>query len=179
MIVHKSVHVRLTTVPYYSGFTYYRGPSHRTFLPTNPCQRTVAPNSTTRPTNNTMEVPTVVQSIYIHEAVVVQWRKHETKDFPFSVPNMASPTFVHTWTPGSTLQDYDGGSGSSNSSGLGGGMIALIVVCTIVGFIVFIGLLCCARHAIEPKEGSRNRAPPGPGPRSGTELDELKKKTQV
>lgn len=112
----------------------------------------MAPTSTSNTTSNRY-APTVVQTVYIHEAVVVQWKKGDRDDFPFSVPNMASPTFVHTWIPGSELQDYDGGAGSSHGGGgLGGGMIAIIVVCTIVGLIVFLGLLCCAKRALETKQ---------------------------
>ncbi|KAK3191215.1 hypothetical protein K4F52_002805 [Lecanicillium sp. MT-2017a] len=130
----------------------------------------MAPTSTSNTTSNRY-APTVVQTVYIHEAVVVQWKKGDRDDFPFSVPNMASPTFVHTWIPGSELQDYDGGAGSSHGVGFGGGMIAIIVVCTIVGLIVFLGLLCCAKRALEPSKDARNRAPPG----SSTELDQRRK----
>lgn len=116
--------------------------------------------------------PDITIGVYVHQAVVVQWQKSDRSNFPFSVPDMAWPTMVYSWVPGTPLTDLNngtgGGGGGKESSGVSTGTIALIAVCSIVGFIVFVGILCCVGRRLE---GRPARTLPA---RRGIELTESK-----
>lgn len=111
--------------------------------------------------------------LYIHEAFAAQWHKSETSNFPFAVPDLSWPTYLNTWTPGSTLSDFEAGSGEMGLGGKGisDGIIAAIVVCTVVGVAILVGIVIWVRRANRRTVSSRTAA------QQGTQLTEKGGKT--
>ncbi|TQV94878.1 hypothetical protein IF1G_06889 [Cordyceps javanica] len=134
-----------------------------------------SPTSTTRatvtapgPGNGTLDDATeTMMTLFLHQPIVAQWHKSETKALPISLPNLPSGAILYTWTPGSTAEPLNGGSDSNNKQ-LSEGILAAISVCSIFGFFMLIGILWCVKRRIEGQPGRRPS-------RQGTELAERSK----
>lgn len=85
-----------------------------------------------------------------HRVFVAQWHESETKALPFSFPSLPPGSYLPPWTPGTEAKIHgDHGTPSSDDGGLYMGIFVLIIVCSVVGLIVLIWLLWCARGYIE------------------------------
>ena len=110
----------------------------------------------------------VTKFVYVHEALQIQWRHQQTKDFPYSVPHIPYPTHLDSWTPGTDLTDYTVYGEPQGESYLGGNdksLIAMLVLCPILGLCVLFCCCFCVKRAFEPTVTYRR-----PARRQGIEL---------
>lgn len=138
-----------------SGFTHRQNtrdppfPRERCESTTTITQTTTTSATTVRPLNDT----DVKINVFAHKAIVVQWHKSETKSLPYSLPKVPKPTLVHSWTPGTEVHNVDGGAGNNHFGGTitSGAIIAVAVVCSVIGFVLLIAILWCVKRRIEAK----------------------------